>query len=177
MGRILKGSVLKRLPFAALDFAAAGENQGALQSGALAGLRRLAVVGNAGVDRAQEGFVGGWIVDSSGHGTAVLDEPDRDAELGNSFDELASAVERIDHPNPRALQADGIVHALFRKPAFSVAQQFLAQNGVESAIGFGDGIVPDLVFGFNRSGREAGEDRARGFQRGMNAFQYLCVGF
>ena len=162
----MKSSVLKRFPFAAFDLAAAGQNQGAVQTFALTGLRRLAVIGNAGIDRSQESFVSCGIVDSARHGTAVLDEPDRNAELRNSLDEFAGAVERIDHPNARSLQADGIVHALFGKPAFSIAQQFFAQNGVERAICFRYGIVSGFVFRLNRSRSEAGEYRTRGFQRG-----------
>jgi len=89
----------------------------------------------------QESFVSCRIVDSTSYRTAILYEPDRYAELRNSLDELPRAVERIDHPNPRALQANGIVDAFFRKPAFALAQQFLAQNCVECAIRFGYGIV------------------------------------
>ena len=39
--------------------------------------------------------------------------------------------EGIDNPSARALQADGVVYTLFRKPAFPIVQEFLAQNGVE----------------------------------------------
>jgi hypothetical protein len=74
-------------------------------------------------------------------------------------------------------KTNGIVHALFGKPAFPVAQKFLAQNGVEGAIRFGYGIVSGFVFCLNRSRSEAGKNRARGFQRGVNAFQNLSVRF
>ena len=75
----------------------------------------------------------------------------------------------------RFLQPDRIVHALFGKPAFAIAQQFLAQHGVQSAVGFGHGVVPGLVFRLNRPGSEAREDCARRLQRGLNAWQNFGV--
>src|SRR5271170_6501646 len=160
------------LPFTTLDLAAAGKNQGALQTLALAGLGRLAVVSNAGVDGSQEDFIGCRVIDSACHGTAVLDEPDRNTKLWDPLDEFASPIERIDDPNPRTLQADRVVDTLFRKPTLAIEQQFLAENGVEGAICLGYGIVSGFIFGFDRSRREAAEDRARGLQRGVNALHY-----
>ena len=107
----------------------------------------------------------------------MLDETNRNAKLGNARNEFAGAVERIDHPNIRALQTDGIVHALFGKPALAIAQKFLAQNRVQGAVCFGYWIASDFVFRLNRSRREASKNRARGFQCGLNAFQYLRVEF
>ena len=98
------------------------------------------------------------IADSASDRLAVFDEADRNAELGNALDELARAVERIDDPDVLLVEARRIVDALFGEPAFAVAQQILAQHGVDGAVGFGDGIVSGLVFGFDFAGSEAGED-------------------
>jgi hypothetical protein len=117
--------IFEGLPLAAFYFAAAGKNQSAPSRVlALAGLGRLAIASDAGTDRAEEGFIGCRIVNSSGNWTAVLDEANGDAELGNPFHKLACAIEWVDDPDARALQADGIVDALFREPAFAFAQQF-----------------------------------------------------
>jgi hypothetical protein len=91
------------------------------------------------------------VVDSQTHG-------DRDAELGNAGNELARAVERVDHPNAAPFQASVIVYAFFGEPALAIAQQFLAEDSVERTVGFGDGIVSDLVFRLNRAGRKTAEN-------------------
>ena len=94
---------------------------------------------------------------------------------GNPSDELARAIERIDDPDALLVEARRIVGSFFGEPAFAVAQQILAQHGVDGAVGFGHGIVSDLVFGFDRAGSEAGEDRASGVQGGFDALQNVGV--
>ncbi len=64
---------------------------------------------------------------------------------------------------------------LLREPAFAIAQQVLAQHGVDRAIRLGHGIVPDLVFRFNRARSKAGEDCAGSVQRGFDALQDVGV--
>ena len=159
------------LPLAALDFAAAGEHERAVQIFALAGLRRLAVVSDARFARAEDEFVGGRIADAARDGNAVFDHRDRNAEFRNALHEFAGAIERIDHPDAALVEASEIVDGLFREPALAGAQQVLLEDGVDRAIGLGDGIVSDLVFGLNCAGSKAVQDRPRLFQRGMNAFE------
>ena len=69
------------------------------------------------------------------------------------------------------VEAGEVVHGFFREPAFARAQQRLAEDVVDGAIGLGDGIVSNFVFGFNGAGSEAVEHRARRFEGGVNAFE------
>jgi len=48
------------------------------------------------------------------------------------------------------------------------------QNGVDGAVGLGDRIVSNFVFGFNRAGSKAVEHAPRRFERGVNSFQSFC---
>jgi len=91
--------------------------------------------------------------------------------------ELARAIEWIDNPDARFVQASEVVHGLFREPTFTRAEQCLAQNFVDGAVGLSDGIVSDLVFSFNSARSEAVEHGPRRFQGGVNAFQqFLRIG-
>ena len=100
----------------------------------------------------------------------MLDETNRNAELWNTLatnsrvPSRGSTTQTCDR-----CKSDGIVHAFFGKPALAIAQEFLAQNRVQGAIGFGYWIVPNFVFRLNRSRREAGKNRARGLHRRLNA--------
>src|SRR5208282_1309268 len=98
---------------------------------------------------------------------------DRNAELRDAFDEFAGAVERIDYPYSGFVEASKVVHGLFRQPAFAGAKKRLAQNVVDSPVGFCDRIVSGLVFGFDGSRGEAVQDFAGRLEGGMNAFQSL----
>ena len=120
-----------------------------LQRGPLARPRRFAVECHAGVERAQEQFIGGWIADSSRHRPAVLHHRHRNTEFRNARDKLARAVERIDHPDAPLVQSRQIVQRFFRQPAFAFAQQMLAQKCIDRPIGFGYRVVSGLIFGFN----------------------------
>jgi len=91
--------------------------------------------------------------------------------------ELASAVERIDDPHALFVEPSEVVHGLFREPAFARAEKGLAQSVVDRAVGFGDGIVSNLIFGFNSAGSEAVEHGPRRFKCGVNAFEnFLRIG-
>ena len=91
-------------------------------------------------------------------------------------DELARAIQRIDHPHAALVEPGQIVNGFFRKPAFAVAQQVLAQHGVDGAIGLGHGIVPDLVFRFDRTRSKACKHSARSLDARFNALENVSVG-
>ena len=77
------------------------------------------------MDRMLPGQIDGLhIIESlrkSGNRTPILDKSNRNTELGNALHKLARAIEGVNHPDARVLQADGIVDALFGQPAFSAA--------------------------------------------------------
>src|SRR5207253_5766072 len=64
-GADLEGRVLEWLPVAAFQFAAAGEHDSAIQAGSLAGLDRLAVVGDPSLQRTNESLVRYRVADSA----------------------------------------------------------------------------------------------------------------
>ncbi len=90
---------------------------------------------------------------------------------GNALHELARAVERIDHPDALFVEASEVVDGFFREPAFAGAEQGLAKNIVDGAVGLGDGIVSNFVFGFNGAGSEAVEHGPSRLEGGVNAFE------
>ena len=138
---------------------------------ALTRLCGLAIVGHASFARAEDEFVGCRIADSASDRNSVLHHGDRNAKLGDALHELPSAVERIDNPDALFVEPSEIVHGLFREPAFARAEKRLSQNVVHSAVGLGDGIASNFVFGFNGAGSEAVEHDPRRFEPGVNAFE------
>ena len=138
-------------------------------------LRGLAVVEHAAVDRSEKSFLRGGIVDSARDGLAVFDDSRWRRRTRESLDELARAIERIDDPDSLLVEARRIVGGFLREPAFAVTQQVLAQDSVDGAVGFGDGIVSGFVFGCDCAGSEAGEDFAGCVEGGLNALQNIGV--
>src|SRR6202041_3949769 len=138
---------------------------------ALAGLCRLSVIGDAGIARSDDQFVGCGIADSAAYWDSILDHGDGDAKLRNALHKFTRAIERIDDPDALLIEAGEVVDGLFREPAFVGAQESFAENGVDCAIGLSHGVVSNFVFGFNGAGREAVEDLAGGFEGGVNAFE------
>ena len=47
----------------------------------------------------------------------------------------------------------------------------MSQDGIDGAVGFGDRIVSELVFGFDRPGGKALEHDAGGLQSGLDALR------
>ena len=66
-------SILEDLPFAALDLAAAGKNNRTLESRSSSRASGFAIVCQAGIERAQESILRGWVQYSRGHGSAIFD--------------------------------------------------------------------------------------------------------
>src|SRR5207244_12163151 len=94
-GADLEGRVLEWLPVAAFQFAAAGEHDSAIQAGSLAGLDRLAVVGDPSLQRTNESLVRYRVADSARNRAAILHERNGHEELGNAGDDLARAIQRV----------------------------------------------------------------------------------
>src|SRR5262249_53535182 len=104
-GTNLEVAILKLCPFAALDLAAAGEDQCSLQAGFLAGLRGLSVVEHSAIDRTDDRFFRSRVADSAGDRTAIFDIADGNAKLRNARDKLACAIERVDDPDAASIEA------------------------------------------------------------------------
>src|SRR5208337_4590895 len=103
-----EGTIFELLPVTTLHFTAAGEDERLIESRALARTGGLPVVEHARVNRSEERFFCSGVVDSSGHGLAVLGEADRDTELGDALNEFPRAIERIDDPDPLFVETRGI---------------------------------------------------------------------
>src|SRR5215831_12996371 len=83
-GLCFERNCLELLPFASLHFAAACQNERALQMSTLARTCGSAIVEHTRVHGAQESFLRCGIVDPPGHGIAIFHKSDGDRELGQS---------------------------------------------------------------------------------------------
>jgi hypothetical protein len=135
--------------------AAAGQHLGPRQPGAGPGRGGRAVQRDAGADGAEDRLAGRGVRDAAGNSLAVLDERDRHAPFGNAFDELAGAVERIDHPDAPCREPGGVVGGLLGQPAVARLRQQLEEEGIHGVIGLGDRVIA----GLHRHG-EVGADEA-----------------
>ena len=125
----------------------------------------LSVVGHARIQRAQENLICGGVTDSPGDGDSIFNHRDGNAEFWNAGDKFTRAIERIDDPHSTLFEAGGGIYALFREPAFAIAKQLLAQDGVDRRVSFGNGIVASFVFCLNRAQSEVGKNPSGGIQR------------
>jgi len=97
----------------------------------LAGLRGLAVVGDAGIARSKNQFVGCGIADSPATGTPFSTMAIETQNSGMPV-QIRVCHRGIDDPNSPLVQAREIVDGLFREPAFARAKQGFLEDGVDA---------------------------------------------
>ncbi len=100
---------------------------------------------------------------------AVLDQGDRDTELGQAQDELAGSVEWIDDPDALTPEARFVVPSLLRKPAFALAREDSLQRCVDFEVRLGDRVAPGLFERLDLAGSVGAQDLGAFGQRGFDA--------
>jgi hypothetical protein len=88
-------------------------------------------------------FAGRRIEHHAQNRRVVAQQGDADGELRQAVREAARAVNRIDYPDPRALQARPIVGPLLRQPAVlrKCADQGIVQQAIDLEVGGRDHLT------------------------------------
>lgn len=135
------------MPGAAMPLGAACQQLGGLDlgmgAGAEPGVAEPGALGMAG----GKAFIGRWIEDSADHGSSIDQQGRADGEFGRPLGKGARAIDRIDHPDPRPVQAYLVIDALFRQPAIIRAAigDHPMEQAIDRKIGFGDQLARPFV--------------------------------
>ncbi len=154
----LERRVFKLFPLSTFGFAAAGENQRPLQFLSLAGRSRRTVVCDPAVNCAQKDLVGCGIAYTPGHRLPVLNHRNRNAEFGDSLNELPRPIEGIDNPDALVVKTRKIIGTFLGKPSLALSQQVLSKYGINGAVRLGHRIMSGFILGCDFSRRESGKD-------------------
>ena len=126
-----------------LALAGAQDDVGCLQCFGRLEPQLLAVQGGPGTASCLEAFARCRIEQTGEDGLSGLDQCDGDGELGLAGDEAAGAVDRIDHPDARSLQAQAVVPRFLREPGGVGAH--LAEARLERMVDREIGLGEDLA--------------------------------
>src|SRR5690606_8639933 len=158
------------LPFATLHLAAAGEDQ---RTSYVSRRMHPFAAGHfhAFTDRSEDAEAPVRSEDPAGHGNPVDGVADRHAPLGYAFDELPSAVQWIDDPNPVAVQTRRIVGSLLRQPPLSGTRKCRPKSRVDGDVRLSHRIVPGLHGRLDLPGGERSEGLGGPIQGGGDSSQ------